>query len=110
MPTAPPRHNAHQVKAKRKATQAHYNKHKRLNDEFYNSTAWRKVRASYVKQNPFCVKCRDLGRATPVDVVDHIVEIKDGGERLSYSNLQSLCHAHHNIKTSQARVGRVKSL
>ncbi|MBT3205587.1 MAG: hypothetical protein HOB14_00275 [Gammaproteobacteria bacterium] len=42
--------------------------------------------------------------------VDHIIEIKDGGSQLDERNLQSLCHACHNAKTSCERVGRVKSL
>jgi 5-methylcytosine-specific restriction endonuclease McrA len=28
--------------------------------------------------------------------VDHIVPLRDGGQRLEWSNLQSLCLDHHN--------------
>ncbi|EOW9401891.1 HNH endonuclease [Vibrio cholerae] len=43
----------------------------------------------------------------PLDVVDHIVEINDNPELVYvYSNLQSLCHAHHNAKTAQHKQQR----
>ncbi len=110
MPMSPPVHNAAKVKAKRKASQRQYDRVSRKNNKFYNSTAWRKVRANFVKSNPVCVDCLAIGRVTPVDVVDHIEEINDGGATLDPANLQSLCHAHHNKKSSAHRVGRVKSL
>jgi 5-methylcytosine-specific restriction enzyme A len=34
-------------------------------------------------------------------VVDHVKAIKDGGARLDWSNLQSLCTACHNRKTAE---------
>jgi 5-methylcytosine-specific restriction endonuclease McrA len=49
----------------------------------------------------------------PAKIVDHIKEIKDGGDRLSLENLQSMCIPCHNIKTAkekQHRGGAVKSL
>ena len=110
MPYAPPRHGANRVEANRKVAQRAYDKTKRKNAKFYHSIQWKKLRAWFIKQNPVCVMCRANGIATPVDVVDHIVEIEDGGPALDSNNLQSLCHGHHNIKTAQEREGRVKSL
>ncbi len=106
MPISPPRHGAARVKAKRKATQKYYDKTKRVNVESYTSLQWRKLRAWYVKQHPLCIECKALGKANPVDVVDHIIELKDGGAPLDSSNLQSLCHYHHNSKTARERATR----
>lgn len=50
-----------------------------------------------------CVKCGTTG---PRLIADHIVEIEDGGAALDVSNGQTLCQAHHNRKTEQARRAR----
>ena len=42
----------------------------------------------------------------PVEIVDHITEIRDGGDRLSESNAMSLCHKCHNAKTAAERAKR----
>ena len=34
-------------------------------------------------------------------MVDHIIELKDGGDRLSEENAQSLCWKCHGIKTAE---------
>ena len=75
--------------------------------KFYASAKWKKVRDLQLKQEPLCRMC---GR--PATLVDHIVEIRDGGAKLDFSNLQSLCHSCHNKKTALAksRRGAIKSL
>ena len=67
---------------------------------FYNSKEWQRVRYSILSKNPFCAV---EGCNRPADVVDHIVEIRDGGDRLNPDNLQPLCHYHHNIKTAEEK-------
>jgi len=52
-----------------------------------------------VNSNPLCVECESEGRTVVVDVVDHIVPIKQGGSKFGLDNLQSLCHSCHNRKT-----------
>ena len=72
-------------------------KHLSVNSEFYNSTAWRELRKWFIKSNPTCKWCLEEGRANINNlIVDHIVEIIDGGEKLDPSNLQTLCLSHHN--------------
>ncbi len=78
------------------------------NDTFYHSREWKRVRGLQLSKYPLCAMC-----SHPANIVDHIVEIKDGGAKLSLSNLQSLCTACHNQKTSdqkQQRGGGIKSL
>jgi len=41
---------------------------------------------------------RQLGLET---VADHVVPLKDGGERLDWANLAALCVADHNAKTAR---------
>ena len=110
MPQSPPRHKVRATRSNRSAIQRAYDRNKRKNVEFYHSSAWRKLRAWHVKQYPICMECKKNGRATPVDVVDHIEEISDGGARLDASNLMSLCHAHHNMKSAKVREERHRGL
>ena len=77
-------------------------------DSFYHSRAWKRVRGLQLSKYPLCVEC---GR--PAKIVDHIVEIKDGGCKLCLDNLQSMCIGCHNKKTSKQKIyreGVVKSL
>lgn len=78
------------------------------NDKFYHSREWKRVRGLQLYKHPFCSMCPN-----PATIADHIVEIEDGGAKLSLSNLQSFCSSCHNTKTAEQkkhRVGGVKSL
>jgi len=79
------------------------------NSAFYNSPAWRKNRLAYLMQNPYCVLCMEDDRIEPATVVDHIVRVNDGGDRMAWHNLQSLCSTCHNSKSGreahQAKAG-----
>jgi 5-methylcytosine-specific restriction enzyme A len=75
---------------------------------FYVSKEWRMLRAHHVQSNPLCYECiqesmnNPRHRISPVDVVDHIIEIKDDwSKRLDPNNLMSLCMSHHNSKTRE---------
>lgn len=64
---------------------------------FYNSRAWRNVSKSFLTSNPVCLMCGSIAQHS-----DHIVAIKDGGDKYSFSNLQPLCIACHNSKEIKA--------
>jgi 5-methylcytosine-specific restriction endonuclease McrA len=53
-----------------------------------------------------CVMCKADGILNKANVVDHIIEIKDGGEPFDIKNTQSLCHLHHNKKSALERKKR----
>lgn len=69
------------------------------NTKFYQSTAWRKLRAVKLEQDPLCEECLKKGVQNPAQVADHILAINQGGEMLDINNLQSLCHVCHNKKS-----------
>ena len=76
--------------------------------KFYNSTKWRKISKAFLKNNPLCIVCK-----RPATLTDHIKEIKDGGSRYSWDNLQPMCNSCHNKKTAKERAkrgGAIKSL
>lgn len=77
-------------------------------DKLYGSYRWKQVRALKRKLSPLCELCLSEGKTTLAQMVDHIVEVKDGGERFDIDNLQSLCSACHNEKTAKnKKVGRL---
>ena len=68
--------------------------------------AWTKLSRAYRMEFPFCQMCLDEGRATNGNLVDHIVPLDQGGERLEKSNLQTLCYSCHATKTHQDKKAR----
>lgn len=70
-------------------------------DQIYRSDKWGAFRAMVAAQAmPVCVHCGSTG---PRMTLDHIVEIKDGGEPFSRDNVQWLCQPCHNVKTAAQR-------
>ena len=67
-------------------------------ERFYNSYAWQRARNAHRHLEPLCRECAKVDVITAADMVDHIVRIRDGGDPLNDSNLQSLCNACHNRK------------
>ncbi|HNZ65245.1 MAG TPA: HNH endonuclease signature motif containing protein [Smithella sp.] len=72
-------------------------------DPFYLSPVWRRFRAWYLTNHPLCEQCEREGRLIKADMVDHIIEIKDGGALTDESNAMSLCWKCHGIKTAKAK-------
>ena len=70
--------------------------------KIYNTTRWRKLRGYFIKNNPLCKLCKKKNITTVAKVVDHIVEIADGGGAWDFSNLQSLCDPCHRVMTAKA--------
>ena len=75
---------------------------KRLS-KFYRTSTWRKLRNTYLAENPLCAMCSELGRLTVGTVVDHIKERRDGGHNTDKANLQTLCTKCHTVKTNEEK-------
>jgi len=99
---------AHLAEAEARERNNRYNAHARDPEAqaFYESPAWRALRKRKLAAMPLCEICYAEGRMTAAVIVDHIVEIKDGGQPLAMENLQSVCKACHNKKTAQERAKR----
>lgn len=64
--------------------------------------AWRKARAGFLSEHPFCAECMRLGKVVAATVVDHIVP--HGGDRMLFwdrTNWQALCASCHSRKTAR---------
>lgn len=73
---------------------------------FYLSVQWRRFRDWYIGKHPLCEQCEREGRLTLAAMVDHIIEIKDGGALTDEENAMSLCWKCHGIKTADERSKR----
>jgi len=73
----------------------------RVNESFYNSRQWRKLRLVILQRDPVCKECERLGRVESSTVCDHIQPINKGGAKLNPSNLQGLCERCHNSKSAR---------
>jgi len=71
---------------------------------------WRKARAMFLSENPWCAMCDEEGRKEPATEVDHIK--KHNGNPFVFwdeTNWQGLCAYHHRtVKAQMERSGRVK--
>lgn len=65
--------------------------------------------AAVIKRAGFRCEAAGCSRSAPEHrmFADHIVEIKDGGDRLALSNGQCLCGQHHSEKTARAKRERL---
>ena len=65
---------------------------------------WRRVRKVALARDHFA--CRACG--LPASDVDHRVELMDGGAAYTLENLQALCPACHDAKSSESRYRRAQ--
>ena len=77
-------------------------------DKFYHTARWQRLRASILASEPLCRHCLSAGMVTAAVLVDHIIEVKQGGEMWDTDNLQPLCNHCHEIKSvaEGSRFGR----
>lgn len=83
-----------------------YSHHFHNGKNIYKTTQWRKLRDAFAAENPLCRHCHDYEIITAGYIVDHIIEIEDGGQPFEWSNLQHLCQSCHNAKTAREKIKR----
>ncbi|MEK8132920.1 HNH endonuclease [Paenibacillus filicis] len=97
--------HAHLAEVQKRERHKHYDQHKRDKQAtaFYGSKEWDRLRRARMgMDHGLCQDCLQEKRITMADVVDHIKPIRWFWDmRLVVSNLRSLCHLHHNIKTAE---------
>lgn len=102
-----PRCRDHTAKEYSKDRKSKYNHHTdESGKDLYQSQRWKRTRKAHLLMHPFCVRCLSFNISTLARVVDHIVEVKDGGDFWDMNNLQSLCKTHHNTKTGEEKKKR----
>lgn len=78
------------------------------NRHIYQSSRWQRLREQQLILQPLCEHCLLIDIVREANTVDHIVEVRDGGDIWDIENLQSLCPACHNRKTAEERKKREK--
>ena len=81
--------------------------HARTNDQtinragrkIYSSARWRHTRERYLLEHPLCERCGALGTD-----VHHRIDLADGGDPWSFTNLEGLCHACHSRITRAGQI------
>lgn len=81
---------------------------------FLTSTAYRKLRAYKLANDPVCEICEREGRITPATEVDHRLPREQRPDlAMSYKNLQSICfdcHVSKSKKENKQAIGLVSVL
>ncbi len=84
---------------------------RKLRQEAYQNTTWRKMRDTYMHEHPICEECLKKGKVTAAQDVHHKKSPFKGGEinwnlLLDYDNLMSVCKDCHG-KIHAAQQGHV---
>lgn len=80
---------------------------RKLRQQAYQNSTWRKERDLYLKEHPICEECLKKGKVTPAQDIHHIKSPFKGGEvnytlLLDWNNLMALCKdCHGNIHAAQ---------
>ncbi len=75
-------------------------------EAFYSSAEWIALRDRVRREANGRCQVQGCGRIERGMIVDHIVELKDGGAPLDRSNVRLMCRSHHNQKTAAERAKR----
>jgi 5-methylcytosine-specific restriction protein A len=67
----------------------------------YNTSAWRAIRQSVLRDEPLCRECRSNDNITTAQMVDHINPVRLGGSFTDRDNLQPLCNSCHAVKSGK---------
>lgn len=87
---------------------ARYNKQRNKKEQqFYNSKAWRILRADYLDKHYLCEECQreaEENKKYSIQLAEHVhhkepIQTPTGWiRRLDWHNLEALCKIHHNVK------------
>jgi 5-methylcytosine-specific restriction protein A len=88
---------------------AQFNEGKSARERGYD-TAWEKLRANYIAEEPLCELClkKNPVQVSSAEQVDHIIPFKGIHDplRLNWDNLQSVCVPCHRAKEARYRKNR----
>lgn len=79
---------------------------RRLSNAEYKKAAWLSIRAAQLSKEPLCAACMHEGRVAAAEHVDHLFAWnKLSPSAFKLNIFQSLCAAHHSLKTSLEQKG-----
>ena len=80
-----------------------------MSDPRYHTKRWQQLRAKAIARDGG--KCVVVGCQTDTSEkfklhVDHVIEVRDGGDFWNLDDLQTFCQPHHKAKTLDAKARR----
>lgn len=87
----------------KKSTNHNQTDMRKLRQQAYQSTQWRKLRNIFMKEHPICADCLSKGKITPAVDIHHDKSPFKNGEinwnlLLDYDNLVPLCKECHALR------------
>jgi 5-methylcytosine-specific restriction protein A len=71
---------------------------------FYNSAAWRRLRAAVLRARPLCARCAKAGLVVEASIVHHVEErLQRPDLAFATSNLEGLCPSCHTAHHGRLR-------
>jgi HNH endonuclease len=70
----------------------------------YNKT-WRAASAQYLRQHRKCIYCKEVGRDSQSELVDHLKPLSRGGSLMAQRNWAPCCHLCHNTWVKSLEMG-----
>lgn len=95
------------IQKKPKSTSHNNTDMRELRRKVYATTAWKKLRLSYMKEHPICEECLKKGKVTPAEDIHHKRSFVQRGQinwDLAYDdkNLMAVCkECHQEIHAKQ---------
>ena len=78
----------------------------RENSKLYSTGYWQKQRRAQLSKDPLCAACLLEGRVVQAEAIDHVFPHRQNAEKFKTNLFQSLCIAHHTIKTQEENEGK----
>lgn len=76
----------------------------------YKGSPWASIRARQLSAQPLCAGCLSEGIVNSANTVDHVFPWRKlGNHAFLHNRFQSLCAAHHSLKTGLEQKGIIRA-
>jgi len=75
------------------------------NSKLYSTGFWQKQRKIQLSKKPLCAACLLEGRVVQAVHIDHVFPHRQDDNKFRLNLFQSLCPAHHSLKTQDENQG-----
>lgn len=110
MPTMPPTFRNGPVRTKRERDREHDDRRRKSKPwrAWYNTPAWRAIRAAQLAAKPLCERCEARGRVTPATTVNHKVPHRGDWNLFIAGPFESCCKPCHDgeVQREERRAAR----
>jgi 5-methylcytosine-specific restriction protein A len=76
------------------------------NSKLYATAFWKKQRVIQLSKKPLCEACLLEGKVVQAIHIDHVFPHRQDDNKFKVNLFQSLCPAHHSLKTQEENEGK----